>query len=121
MLEIAVWKHTAAAVSAAELSSLGVEAVDGIILGRALGKASTAGLSAGVAVATVLLLRLVSEGVTAREAQAGDGHDGQPVGLRVRGGAGSAGQDGDRGSRTEKHFDGYRLIDGWCQENDSEE
>lgn len=98
--------RTASAVAAAGLVGLGVVAVDGGIVGSALGEAGTTSLSAGVAVTTDGLLGLVSEGVAAREAQARDGHDGELVGLGLRGRAGGAGQDGDRGSRTEEHFDG---------------
>ena len=116
-------QHTAGAVIAALLSSLGVEAVDPLVFGRALGEASTAGLSAGVALSAVALLGLVSEGVATREAHASDGHDGQLVGLGVRSGAGSAGQDGDRGSRTEKHCGGYRSVNSWIasRKNDSQD
>jgi hypothetical protein len=71
--------------------------VDEGVLGRALRVASTASLGAGVAVTAVALLGLVAQGVAAGEAQAGDGHDGQLVGLGFGSGTGGAGQDGDGG------------------------
>ena len=97
--------HTASAVRAAVLASLGVEAVSSSIIGGTLGVAAAASLRAGVAVAANSLLRDVAVGVATSEAQARQGHDSQLVGTRFGSGIGSAGQKGDGGGSAEKHRD----------------
>lgn len=109
---VAALAGVASAVSAAGLGSLGVEAVDLSVVGRALLETITAGLGAGVAVTADSLLRLVPEGVATRKAGARDGHDGETVGLGLSSGAGSAGQDGGGGGGLVEHLDGG-VACGW--------
>lgn len=108
---IGMWeKHTASAVSAAALGSLGVEAVDLSVVGGALLEATTTSLSARVAITTDGLLGLVPEGVATREVGSGNSHDSETVRLGLSSGAGSAGQESGRGGGTVEHVDGCGRV-----------
>ena len=98
-LDLGQGRHTTRAVDAARLAGTWVVAVRDAVGSRALVKARTASLGAGRARTAVLLLGLVAAGVAGHEAQAGERHDGEAVGLGLGNGsnAGGTGQDGDGG------------------------
>lgn len=85
------------AVLAAALLGTRVVAVRDAVLGRAVGEARAAGLSAGVAGTALGGLGVVTNGGAAHEAQAG--HDGEAVGLSLGGSNGGHGGDGSDGGK----------------------
>lgn len=95
----------AGTVGAALLLGCGIEAVDSVVGGCALGEASATGFSTGVALATDGLLGLISASIAANKTHAEDRHRGQAVGLGLSTGVDGTGQESNGSSNTDEHFD----------------
>lgn len=80
------------------------------VAGRALGVRRATGLRAGVAIATLSLLGLVSVGVAATEAHSKHGHHGRAVRLGLGADMSGGGQNGNRSGGSEEHLDALREL-----------